>query len=105
MPTPTKPAVTPKELLVAARRAEAAATAIEQDIESARARGATAPEIAAIETRAAAARKAAAARQAEQDQGLADWDAYHASEEADRAQAEAARIADIQRRAWPEGRP
>jgi hypothetical protein len=105
MPKPTKPSKSPKELIVEARRAEAAAVALEQDLAAARGRGAAAAELARTKGRADEARRAAAERKAEHDAGLAAWDAYQMAEEEERRAAEDARITEIQAQVWPEGRP
>jgi hypothetical protein len=105
MAKPTKPSKSPKALIVAARRAEAAAAALEQDLAAARGRGAPAAELARMQGRADEARAAAEGRKAEHGAGLAAWDAYHAAEEEERRAAEEARIAEIQAQVWPEGRP
>jgi hypothetical protein len=105
MPKPTRPSKSPKELLVATRRAEAAAAALEQDLAAARGRAAPATELARVQGRADEARAAAAARKAEHDAGLTAWEAYQTAEEEERRAAEEARIAQIQAQVWPEGRP
>lgn len=81
-----RPARTPKELLVDARRAEATASALAEEATAAEHR--RSPDAATLRARATEAQTRATAARAAFEAGRQEWESFHAAEEAERRRAE-----------------